>query len=224
MPKAASSVAKSARSLVSRGRCNSFAPETRVLMGDGGTLPIAEVEVGDLVVAADPVTGEVRVEPVVDVVVGHGDKHLVQFTAEGGGPVTATANHPVWVDGRGWTAAADIGIGDRVLLPGGGTASIRHVKDLGTGRETVYNLNVSGPHTFSVVAGAVAVLVHNASAACIAANRKAGKVLEGRVERILVKKYGRANVQKQVYFKVPVLGKRFADFQVKGPRGRSWSR
>ncbi|GAA0232729.1 RICIN domain-containing protein [Saccharothrix mutabilis subsp. mutabilis] len=219
VPKAASSVAKSARSLVSRGRCNSFAPETRVLMGDGGTLPIAEVEVGDLVVATDPVTGEVRVEPVVDVVVGHGDKHLVQFTAEGGGPVTATANHPVWVDGRGWTAAADIGIGDRVLLPGGGTASVRHVKDLGTSRETVYNLNVSGPHTFSVVAGAVAVLVHNASAACIAANRKAGKVLEGRVERILVKKYGRANVQKQVYFKVPVLGKRFADFQVKGPRG-----
>ncbi|MFI9811452.1 RICIN domain-containing protein [Saccharothrix variisporea] len=222
VPKMASRLAKPQRSAVPRGRgggCNSFTPETLVAMADGTARPISEIQVGDLVHAADPVTGAEYAQPVVEVFVSHGAKHLIEFGVDGGGvPITATANHPIWVDGKGWTDARDIGIGDRVLLPGGATAAIRHVRDLGVTGQLVYNLNVSAVHTYSVVTGTAAVLVHNASAACLAANRAAGKKLELRVQKSMEKRYGRANVEAQVYFWTP-LGRRFADLKVTGPRG-----
>ncbi|MGW3961041.1 RICIN domain-containing protein [Amycolatopsis sp. NPDC005003] len=180
--KAASGVARAGRGLagrvtsaVRRG-CNSFAPDTRVLLADGSTRPISEIEEGDLVAATDPETGETYAEPVVNVIVGLGDKHLVQLSTGDGEPVTATANHPIWVDGRGWTEAGAIGIGDRVLLPGGATASIRVVRDLGHRTGTlVYNLTVDGTHTFTVVSGGTAFVTHNASGACPVGGGRSGK-------------------------------------------------
>ena len=44
--------------------CHSFAPGTRVLMADGSTRPIEDVNVGDTVKAADPVAGTTESKPV----------------------------------------------------------------------------------------------------------------------------------------------------------------
>ncbi|WP_007026266.1 hypothetical protein [Saccharomonospora iraqiensis] len=52
--------------------CNSFVPGTRVLMADGSTKPIADVEVGEKVWATDPETGEEGPRTVTATLTGSG--------------------------------------------------------------------------------------------------------------------------------------------------------
>ncbi|WP_084959063.1 RHS repeat-associated core domain-containing protein [Thermoactinospora rubra] len=80
---------------------NSFVSGTLVLMADGTYKPIDQVKVGDLVLAADPVTGETSPQPVLAVIGGNGDKTLVHITVDlngdqGGktGAIIATDDHP----------------------------------------------------------------------------------------------------------------------------------
>jgi len=134
-------------------------------MADGTQRPISQVAEGELVAATDPLTGITTAEPVVNVISGLGDKELVQLSILGSDrPVTATSNHPIWVDGRGWTQATDVGIDDRIVQADGSTARIRDVRHLGlVGNSLVYNLTVDGPHTFTVASGSSSMVVHNSS-------------------------------------------------------------
>lgn len=164
------------------GPGNSFTPETGVLMADGTTLPISDIEVGDLVAARDPNTGEVTAQPVLDVIVGHGDKHLIDVVTAPPPPSvlddgqiadddpradawTATANHPIWVEEQGWTYADDLAVGD---LLQGATGELRIVQNLDDHGwlqdQTVYNLSVANVHTFVVGELGDGALVHNCSA------------------------------------------------------------
>jgi RHS repeat-associated protein len=161
---------------------NSFTPETAVLMADGTTLPISQVQVGDFVASRDPSTGEVSAQPVLDVIVGVGDRHLLSVTTaptppgslEGGEVAdrakrddtwTATANHPVWVDGRGWTEADELRVGDVTVGAGGTSRVIVTVRDRGwRSGQTVVNLSVANVHTFIVGALGRGATVHNCSA------------------------------------------------------------
>ncbi|WP_026123046.1 RHS repeat-associated core domain-containing protein [Nocardiopsis halotolerans] len=61
---------------------NSFAPGTRVVMADGSSRPIEEVDVGDRVLATDPETGEQSARTVLATIVGSGTKNLVQITVD----------------------------------------------------------------------------------------------------------------------------------------------
>ncbi|SHK76461.1 RHS repeat-associated core domain-containing protein, partial [Nocardiopsis flavescens] len=62
--------------------CNSFVPGTHVVMADGSTKPIEEVETGDEVLATDPETGEQSARTVVATIVGSGAKMLVEITID----------------------------------------------------------------------------------------------------------------------------------------------
>ncbi|MQA36151.1 hypothetical protein GCU49_21715 [Modestobacter roseus] len=158
---------------------NSFTPETGVLMADGSTVPIGQVQVGDLVAARDPETGELTAQPVLDVIVGHGDKHLIKVVtapapvsalAEGrvadddprADTWTATANHPIWVDDEGWTEADDLALGDLLMGAAGEYRVVQDLDDQGwlTG-QTVYNLSVANVHTFVVGDAGDGTVVHN---------------------------------------------------------------
>ncbi|WP_155858948.1 DNRLRE domain-containing protein [Candidatus Blastococcus massiliensis] len=160
---------------------NSFTPETGVLMADGSTIAISDVEVGDLVAARDPLTGEVSAQPVLNVIVGNGAKHLIDVvTAPAPSDVlrdgqvaddellvdgwTATSNHPIWVEGHGWTDAEDLAVGD---LLQGVTGELRIVKAVDSRgwlpNQTVYNLGVANVHTFVVGQAGDGTLVHNCS-------------------------------------------------------------
>jgi RHS repeat-associated protein len=59
---------------------NSFVPGTRVVMADGSTKPIEEVDVGEEVLATDPETGERNARTVLATIIGSGSKHLVEIT------------------------------------------------------------------------------------------------------------------------------------------------
>jgi hypothetical protein len=64
---------------------NSFVAGTAVLLAGGAHKRIEDVEPGDKVVATDPTTGRTEARPVAEVIVGHGQKQLVEITVEGDG-------------------------------------------------------------------------------------------------------------------------------------------
>jgi len=122
--------------------------------------------VGDYVTAADPATGEATAQPVLDVIVGQGTKHLIDIDLDSVTTtvLTATAEHPIWVDGRGWTDAKDINPGQVVVTAEGIRYGVRQVIDRGwISGQTVYNLNVGNVHTYAVGVDDANIIVHNAS-------------------------------------------------------------
>ncbi len=156
---------RAARTIARSCRRNSFLPDTPVVMADGSTKPISDVAKGDLVQAADEVTGEITISPVTDVITGDGLKDLVTLSVDADGDgitkaLTATAGHPFFVQGRGWVEASGTLAGDRLLAPDGGTATIRESKRAQKVAQ-VRNLTVAGSHTYYVVADGQAALVHN---------------------------------------------------------------
>ncbi|MEU9073327.1 ricin-type beta-trefoil lectin domain protein [Kitasatospora sp. NPDC048538] len=162
--------ANTARKIFRRTGCNSFEPETPVLMADGTYLPISEIQVGDYVAAADPETGETKAQPVLAVYTSFAPKHIVEIgtdTDPASPGIRATSYHPVFVEGRGWVNAADVRIGDQLQGPNGTLSTVTWVHDEGDlDEQLVYNLNVGNAHTYFVATGSDDVLVHNSSDTC----------------------------------------------------------
>jgi hypothetical protein len=143
-------------------------------MGDGTTKAIEQVKIGDWVWASDPETGEEGPRQVTDVIVGRGEKKLVEVeTCECCGTgelpathdhagVTATHDHPFWsATVSAWVDAEHLQPGDELLTAAGETVSVSQVSGHVVPLETVYNLTVDGLHTYYVVVGDQPVLVHN---------------------------------------------------------------
>ncbi|WP_374227277.1 RHS repeat-associated core domain-containing protein [Streptomyces sp. JJ66] len=153
----------------SGGTCNSFTPDTKVLMADGSTKPIKDVKTGDKVIATDPRTGETRVETVTAEITGQGLKHLVKVTIDTDGDqgtktaqVTSTDGHPFWVpELDAWIGATDLQPGQWLRTSAGTHVQITAVKRWTTQQAGVHNLTVSNLHTYYVVAGSTPVLSHN---------------------------------------------------------------
>jgi RHS repeat-associated protein len=159
-----SSIGRRVFRAASRG-CNSFTPETAVVMADGTILPIEDVQVGDLVLALDPMTGSQQTDPVIDVITGSGTRHLVDIVLADGATFTATAEHPIWIEGKGWVKAGEITPGDRTRGATGGLLVVAAMHDRGwLSGQTVYNLTVANAHTFVIAtADGTTALVHNSS-------------------------------------------------------------
>jgi RHS repeat-associated protein len=155
-----------ARQAVSRNRscrANSFTPDTPVLLADGSVLAIADVGLGDEVWTTSPETGESSAQLVTDLIVGHGVKHLVDIHAAGE-TITATAAHPFWTGGEGWTDAAALEPGQLLLHPDGTEAVIEWIRHHADPDATVHNFSVAVTHTYYVGTSAdTALLAHNCS-------------------------------------------------------------
>ncbi|MGW0580044.1 polymorphic toxin-type HINT domain-containing protein, partial [Streptomyces sp. NPDC002920] len=145
-------------------RANSFPAGTGVLMADGTRKAISEVREGDLLLAADPDTGELRPRPVTDTF-RHQTQRLVDITVAGDGLLSSTVGHRFFVTGRGWTPVSDLRVGDRLRTPDGSVRAVTALRDRsGLVPREVYDLTVGGLHTFFVRAEGVRpqdVLVHN---------------------------------------------------------------
>jgi hypothetical protein len=155
-----------------RGGCptNSFVAGTRVLLGDGGTKDIAEVQVGDTVLATDPVAGRTAAKPVTALINGSGVKQLVDVAVDEDGDtattptvITATAAHPFWEPVAGaWVPAGALVAGATVLTRDGDRAAVTAVSER-TETTRVYNFTVADLHTYYVLAADTPVLVHNSN-------------------------------------------------------------
>ncbi|MFD6891718.1 polymorphic toxin-type HINT domain-containing protein [Streptomyces sp. NPDC059957] len=148
---------------------HSFPAGTPVLMGDGTFRPIERIGVGDMVQAADPLTGKSGPRRVDATIYTPDDSEFTGVTldaATGGGSITATDHHPFWTENRRqWVDAAELNAGETLRTPTGDTARIAkvsHWKEL----QPAYDLTVNDLHTYYVLAGQTPVLVHNSSPFC----------------------------------------------------------
>jgi RHS repeat-associated protein len=150
---------------------NSFLPETRVLMADGTTKRIDEIRVGDRVMSTDPDSGKTSPQTVSDVIVGDGQKTLVDITLDVKRPlrlaeqwrVTATDGHPFFVKSDdAWVDAVDLRHGDELSSTAADTTINVNSAAPRVVSARVFNLTVDNNHTYYVLAGSTSVLVHNA--------------------------------------------------------------
>ncbi len=137
-----------------------FVAGTPVLLADGTSKPIEDMAVGDKVTAYDPGTGRAEAREVVRTFVHH-DVPTYDVTLTSGEKVTTTQEHPFWVEGKGWTPAAQLHAGDQLRQPDGSTVPVASVAATGH-TATVYNFEVQGHHDYYVQAGNTWILVHNA--------------------------------------------------------------
>ncbi|MCG5442616.1 DUF6531 domain-containing protein [Micromonospora sp. NIE79] len=156
------------RGLLGKCASNSFAGETRVLMADGSHKRIDQVRVGDRVLATDPTTGRTEQRAVTALIVGAGNKKLVEITVGTGGTkdgatgkVTATEGHPFWVASMGrWVTAGELEVGYVFETADHRPASVVAVRKW-IERQVVHNLTIDEIHTYHVAAEGADLLVHN---------------------------------------------------------------
>ncbi|MFJ6166014.1 LamG-like jellyroll fold domain-containing protein [Micromonospora orduensis] len=148
----------------STGRRHSFDPKTRVLMADGSSRPIEDVNVGDKVMATDPVAGKSEPKQVTQL---HRniDKDLTDLTVrDQDGKVTkveTTWHHPFWnASKRKWDDAKDLKPGTKLLVKGKGAVTVVAVLNK-LGVEEMRDVTVADIHTYYVVVDDEPVLVHN---------------------------------------------------------------
>ncbi|GGV50679.1 hypothetical protein GCM10010293_61870 [Streptomyces griseoflavus] len=147
--------------------CNKcFLAGTDVLMADGSTKDIEEVELGDEVLAANPLTGELGPREVTRLIRTEDDKHFNMLsiaTDDGIAELTATHEHPFWSPSQqSWTAAGDLTSGMTLLTDDDRTVIVTANKPF-TKHARTYNLTVDDLHTYYVLAGETPVLVHNSN-------------------------------------------------------------
>ncbi|WP_437096274.1 polymorphic toxin-type HINT domain-containing protein [Streptomyces sp. enrichment culture] len=150
--------------------CECFLAGTAVLMADGETKSIEDINLGDKVLATDPKTGEQGPREVTSLIVTENDKHFNELsivTESGIEKLTATHEHPFWSPSElDWIPAADLQPGMTLRTDDGDTvivtANRAHTKNSRT-----YNLTVDDLHTYYVLAGATPVLVHNCGGALL---------------------------------------------------------
>ncbi|WDN56123.1 SpvB/TcaC N-terminal domain-containing protein [Streptomyces clavuligerus] len=161
--------------------CNSFTPDTPVLMADGTHKTIQQVRVGDKVTATDPTTGKTGPRTVTALITGEGQKNLVQITITNPdghtGKIVSTDNHPFWAPELDkWLYAKEITPGT-LLQTGSGSYTQAETIRAWTQHQRVHNLTVDDLHTYYVLAGSTPVLVHNSGPCGISArNEKAGDI------------------------------------------------
>lgn len=139
-------------------RC--FEAGTLVATPDG-LVPIESIEVGDLVLAWNPHTGETTAQR-VEALVRPAPQRMwsVTLVDAGGGEhqFSVTGDHPWFVVGRGWVPTRDLLRNDRLVRAGGADLTVVAAVPSSRVAQT-YNLSVAGPQTFLV--GSARLLVHN---------------------------------------------------------------
>jgi hypothetical protein len=85
----------------------------------------------------------------------------------GGQVIQTTAEHPFWVQGKGWTSTKDLKPGDLLRSHDGKWMPVEEVFDTGV-EAPVYNLRIADYHTYFVASRqwGFSVWAHNASGIC----------------------------------------------------------
>lgn len=132
-----------------------FVEGTKVITSEGEK-DIQELAVGDKVLASDPVCGYRAYQRVSRVFVRTAG--AVLDLEVGGLVISATPEHPFWVEGEGWVAAGNLVRGSPLLTKDGKVVRVESIKRR-EGEFTVYNIEVKRLHTYFV--SPLGLLVHN---------------------------------------------------------------
>jgi RHS repeat-associated protein len=137
------------------GASCSFSEDTPVETVNG-LEPIGDLQVGDSVVAYDAATG-IEADYPISAVLTHLDPVIEQITISDE-TIDTTPDHPFYVEGRGWTPAGELQVGEFLHRADGTSAAVRAVSWDYRPR-TMFNLTVAQAHTYFVGTGHW--LVHN---------------------------------------------------------------
>ncbi|WP_049722685.1 choice-of-anchor A family protein [Gilvimarinus polysaccharolyticus] len=141
-------------------KLNSFEGDSLVSTEDG-LRPISEISIGDKVWSFDIQSDELKLEEVIHVIVGEGEKEMVDLIFDDGSKVVSTADHPYYSPStETWVVAQNLKGGDYLYNINGDLIEIIESKAY-TKYTKVYNLTVDNHHVYFV--GALAVLNHNSS-------------------------------------------------------------
>jgi RHS repeat-associated protein len=176
-----------------------FGAGTLVLAAEG-LRPIEEVMVGDLVASRDQATGQTSLRPVVRTFLTPDQPVLKLVLHSDNGAdekLVVTAEHPFWVKASGWVAASKLLPGNEVFTSSGGWVKVGGATWLAR-KQTVYNLEVDGYHTYFV--GESGAWVHNICKAPIP-NKVSGTAREQRLGAKLEAKFGEDNILRERYLR-----------------------
>ena len=125
---------------------------------EDGQKPIEEIQVGDKVLSENPETGEIAYKTVEETYINETDELIHVHVNEE--TISATPNHPFYVDKLGWTLAKNLRAGDVLVLSNGEFVVIEWIQhEILESPVKVYNFEVEDFHTYFV--GECGVLVHN---------------------------------------------------------------
>ncbi len=134
---------------------DSFVAGTEVLMADGSTKPIEDLQTGDEVVATNPETGETAVKTVTATILTETDKSYVDVTVsteDGARTIVTTDHHPFWAESeKAWLDAGELKPGMALRTETGTTVSVIGTRSYEAHQNT-YNLTVADLHTYYVLA------------------------------------------------------------------------
>ncbi|MEU3596007.1 polymorphic toxin-type HINT domain-containing protein [Streptomyces filamentosus] len=157
---------------------HSFPAGTKVLMADGTSRPIEQIQTGDQVTATDPVTDETGPRTVTRTIHTPDDRNFTEVTLTDGSTLTSTSHHPYWSESdQRWKNAADLSTGDTLRTPQNATVTISATRDW-QGLQDAYDLTVDDLHTYYVSTGTTNILVHNVDEGCPVWAMQAFKKLE----------------------------------------------
>jgi hypothetical protein len=133
-------------------------------MADGSSKAVQRLKVGDQVRTTDPVTGGTVVAGITRLYLND-DSQLedlvVRDPAGHESTLHTTRHHLFWDDtSGGWADAEALAPGDRLHSATGDPVVVEAVEAV-FGHEWMYDLTVDGVHTFYVIVGGDALLVHN---------------------------------------------------------------
>ncbi|WP_341502516.1 putative Ig domain-containing protein [Gallaecimonas sp. GXIMD4217] len=143
---------------------NSFTGDTLVST-EFGLVPIEDIKIGDKVWAFDEETGEKSLEEIIHIIVGEGEKNLVELNFSNGEKVVSTAGHPFFVTNQenAWVDAQYLTKISMLYGFDGDTKELKSTRQFEQ-LEKVYNLTVDRKHTYFV--GINQVLSHNIQKVC----------------------------------------------------------
>ena len=145
-----------AKNFNEKGAC--FIEGTMVKTAEGN-VPIEDIEVGDLVYAHNPETGETELKTVVNTFINEATE-LVHVFANGE-EIICTNEHPFYSPVKGWIEACQLHAGDILLSLNGEYIVVEQVQhEILEAPIKVYNFEVEDFHTYFVGDGN-GVLVHN---------------------------------------------------------------
>ncbi|MFC1703383.1 polymorphic toxin-type HINT domain-containing protein [Candidatus Omnitrophota bacterium] len=127
-----------------------FLGGTPIHMADGTTKPIEDINVGDMVLAYDEISGKNTPDKVKEVFVHTADEYLVINNH-----IRVTSEHPFFIEGK-WVKAGNLKIGDLLTTVDGRREKIADIIPVRK-NAMVYNFKVNPKHTYY----AYGYLVHN---------------------------------------------------------------
>ena len=130
------------------------------------TKPIEQVKIGDLVVSRDEATGKTSAKRVTGTKVRTAYELIILSFADAAGKVVetiqVTPEHPFYVDGKGFTPAGRLGIGNSIVTRAGPALTIKQLEhEARPEGVTVYNFTVEGDHTYFIGNATGGLWVHN---------------------------------------------------------------